>query len=52
MRLAACQVAVYLHGLAGDLAARSRGEVALIASDVIDALGQAITETIGPTPDE
>ena len=49
---AACQVAVYLHGLAGDLAARSRGEVALIASDVIDALGQAITETIGPTPDE
>jgi NAD(P)H-hydrate epimerase len=49
---AACQVAVYLHGLAGDLAARRRGEVALIASDVIDALGRAVTETIDPAPDE
>ena len=49
---AACQVAVYLHGLAGDLAARSQAEVALIASDVIDALGRAVTETVDPAPHE
>jgi hydroxyethylthiazole kinase-like uncharacterized protein yjeF len=30
---------VYQHGLAGDRAAAQRGEVALIASDVIDCLG-------------
>ena len=33
--------AVYLHGLAGDVAAERVGEEALIASDVIDALGEA-----------
>jgi len=35
--------AVYLHGRAGDLAARVRGEVSLIASDVLDCLGEAFT---------
>jgi hydroxyethylthiazole kinase-like uncharacterized protein yjeF len=38
---AACRVAVYLHGLAGDLARRSGGEAALIAGDIIDHLGEA-----------
>jgi len=33
--------AVYLHGLAGDVAAERVGEEALVASDVIDALGEA-----------
>jgi len=33
--------AVYLHGLAGDVAAERVGEEALIARDVIDALGEA-----------
>ena len=33
--------AVYLHGLAGDVAAERVGEEALIASDVIEALGEA-----------
>jgi NAD(P)H-hydrate epimerase len=33
--------AVYLHGLAGDVAAERVGEEALIASDVIDGLGEA-----------
>ncbi len=38
---AACRVAVYLHGLAGDLARRAGGEAALIAGDIIDHLGEA-----------
>jgi ADP-dependent NAD(P)H-hydrate dehydratase / NAD(P)H-hydrate epimerase len=32
---------VFLHGLAGDLASRSVGEISLIASDIIDFLPQA-----------
>jgi NAD(P)H-hydrate epimerase len=39
--LAALQSAVYLHGSAGDLAAGRVGHEALIASDVIAALGDA-----------
>ena len=37
----ACVVGVYLHGLAGDLAARELGEESLIASDIIQYLGPA-----------
>lgn len=33
--------AVYLHGLAGDVAAERVGEEALVASDIIEALGEA-----------
>lgn len=32
---------VYLHGLAGDIAAKHKSEYSLIASDVIDYLGEA-----------
>ncbi len=32
---------VYLHGLAGDLATRNRSQEGLIASDIIDSLGEA-----------
>ena len=49
---AACQVAVYLHGLAGDLAASHHGGAVLIASDVVGALGRAFTETLEPPLDE
>ena len=35
--------AVYIHGRAGDLAARAQGEVSLIASDVLKSLGEAFT---------
>ncbi|MBO5538937.1 MAG: NAD(P)H-hydrate dehydratase [Prevotella sp.] len=37
----ACVVGVYLHGLAGDLAAREVGEESLVASDIINHLPQA-----------
>jgi len=32
----------YLHGLAGDLAAKDRGRTAMIATDIIDAIPEAI----------
>jgi NAD(P)H-hydrate epimerase len=41
---AACKLAVYLHGTAGDLAEADEGEVALIASDVANHLGDAVLE--------
>ncbi len=37
----ACVLGVYLHGLAGDLAAKELGEEGLIASDLIDYLPKA-----------
>jgi len=39
--------AVYLHGLAGDVAARRYGARAMIASDIIAALGEAFIEVGG-----
>jgi NAD(P)H-hydrate epimerase len=41
---AACKLAVYLHGTAGDLAEADEGEVGLIAGDVAARLGDAIME--------
>jgi NAD(P)H-hydrate epimerase len=38
---AAAQLGVYLHGLAGDLARDERGEVSLIATDLLDYLPHA-----------
>lgn len=37
----ACQLGMYLHGLAGDLAAAKKGKECLVASDIIDFLPQA-----------
>jgi len=34
--------AVYLHGLAGDIAARELGEISLIAGDLLDTLPRAL----------
>ena len=45
--VAALRVAVYLHGLAGDLAAATHGEAGLIAGDVVDALPAAIRRVLG-----
>jgi len=40
--LSAAALGVYLHGLAGDLARDRKGEVSMIAGDVLDALPEAI----------
>lgn len=42
--LDACWAGVYLHGLAGDLAAENLGENSLIAGDIIDYLPDAFIE--------
>jgi NAD(P)H-hydrate epimerase len=41
---AACKLAVYLHGTAGDLAEADEGEVALIATDLAARRGDAVLE--------
>jgi hydroxyethylthiazole kinase-like uncharacterized protein yjeF len=41
---AACKLAVYLHGTAGDLAEADEGEVALVAGDLGARLGDAVLE--------
>jgi NAD(P)H-hydrate epimerase len=46
--VAAC-LAVFLHGAAGELAARDLGEVAMLASDVVDHLGDALLELVTDT---
>jgi NAD(P)H-hydrate epimerase len=41
---AACKLAVYLHGMAGDLAEADEGEVAMTSADVAAHLGDAVME--------
>jgi len=43
---AAC-LAVHVHGLAGDLAAKALGEISLTTSNLLDSLPAAMKETIG-----
>ncbi len=44
-RLDAVRAGVYLHGLAGDIAREEKGEISLIASDIIDEIPEAIRFT-------
>jgi NAD(P)H-hydrate epimerase len=41
---AACKLAVYLHGMAGDLAEADEGEVAMTSIDLAGHIGDAILE--------
>ena len=45
-RLGCGQAGVYLHGLAGDLAAATIGEPGLIAGDVLTTIPHALTHTL------
>jgi len=47
---AACLLAVYLHGAAGDLAAAEFGETAMTAGDIIAELGSAMRELASDQP--
>lgn len=42
----AARLGVYIHGLAGDIAVKEKGESSLIASDILDKLPQALKTVI------
>ena len=44
---AACRLAVFVHGLAGDLAEAAEGQVAMIATDLLAQLGNALGRLSG-----
>ena len=44
----ACQLAVYLHGAAGDLAARDEGAVSMIAGDLLGRIGESVLGLLAP----
>jgi len=43
---AACRLAVFLHGAAGDLAEAREGQAAMTATDLLDHLGEALTTLV------
>ncbi len=46
----ACQLAVFLHGAAGELAAADQGDVSMIAGDIVTHLGEALQELTAAEP--
>src|SRR6266850_2604340 len=49
---AACRLAVFLHGAAGDLAEAEEGQVAMTATDVVAHLGDALNRLTNPQKTE
>jgi NAD(P)H-hydrate epimerase len=49
---AACRLAVFLHGAAGDIAEGNEGQVAMTASDLVGHLGDALNQLTGKTDDK
>jgi NAD(P)H-hydrate repair Nnr-like enzyme with NAD(P)H-hydrate dehydratase domain len=49
---AACRLAVFLHGAAGDLAEAEEGQVSMTATDVIACLGEALNRLTKPGDDQ
>jgi NAD(P)H-hydrate epimerase len=47
---AACKLAVYLHGMAGDLANAHAGDMSLIAGDLVAHIGPAVQELTASRP--
>jgi hydroxyethylthiazole kinase-like uncharacterized protein yjeF len=47
---AACRLAVFLHGAAGDLAEAGEGQISMMASDLLGELGPALTALTTPRP--
>jgi NAD(P)H-hydrate epimerase len=45
--VAALEAGCYLHGLAGDLSAAERGEIAMIAGDIVETLPAALRVLAG-----
>jgi NAD(P)H-hydrate epimerase len=43
---AACRLAVFVHGAAGDLAEAREGQAAMTATDLLDYLGEALTTLV------
>jgi NAD(P)H-hydrate epimerase len=44
--LEACLLGVYLHGLAGDIAADKFSQEAMVAGDIIDCIGEAFKQIV------
>ena len=44
---AACRLAVFLHGAAGDIAEGTQGQVAMVAGDLLGCLGEALNQLMG-----
>ena len=43
----ACKLGVFLHGKAGDIAAKKYGEICMTSSDIIEALPEALRTLVG-----
>jgi hydroxyethylthiazole kinase-like uncharacterized protein yjeF len=49
---AACRLAVFLHGAAGDIAEANEGQAAMIATDLVGYLGDALNQLTGRAAEE